>query len=1182
MSYTFSTEQQAIIDSRHQNVLVSAAAGSGKTSVLTERIVGLVTDPDEPADIDRILVVTFTDAAAKEMKERISKSLNKKLSENPNDEHLQKQATLIHGAQISTIHSFCLNLMRNHLTKLDTDPAFRVAGAGETELIKEDVLKDVMKRAYASKDEDFYHTVDCYSKKDNDNLLEEIIMDIYGFAMSYPYPVDWLEGCRKDYEYSSLEEFKNSLLCRKIVDETEDKVGKIVEMVKETLDACLEPGGVEPYAKTIQKDYDMLSELHKNLKGKDYDEMVRLFSSVHFDRIANANGYDESSRDYIKNMRGAYKDAISDISKECFERTVEEYYNDIVSAKPVVSKVIDLVEDFMASFDKAKRARNIIDFSDMEHFAVKILIKEYRDDGTYDITDVAEDYRHFFKEVMVDEYQDVNLVQELIIKSVSGENTDGIHNRFMVGDVKQSIYRFRLARPEIFMGKTERYKKDPDSTHRLITLMRNYRSRQSVIDSVNAVFERVMTKELGGVVYDEDARLYKEGSYPDDEPYNTTEVVLVGTEENADTAREMEASEMVNIIQDTVTNRFVWDKDKSGMRKAEYRDIAILFRAPGKWRDTLKKVFGDSNIPYHIADSGDFYDTREIREVISFLNIVNNPLDDISLYASMTSVFGRMSDEECARVRGFDGGCGRFLYDRVISYSEAHPEDEKLSAFLSLLKRYRELSKILPIPELITRLFDETGYKHIVSAMPDGEKRLANVNMLVLKATEYAKTSFYGLFHFLRYIELIKKLEKEEGEANTFDENANVVKIMTIHKSKGLEFPVCIVAGIDESFNLDDLSEEFVTEIDAGIGVNFVDPVNRVKRSTLIRNRIIGKLRTEMIGEEVRVLYVAMTRAKEKLIMIGTCKKPDEWYDSESSAKFNSFLSLIKPAVTGATKNLFNYRSCYGADIMVESTAREVSGISRREELDNMGTVDEALFAQLKERFSFTYPHKALERLYTKTTVSNLKMAAIEREDDGSFKPFEENEPSEYIPLFAGGSVEVKGTDRGTAYHEVMQLADFVKVVDSADRNAALTEEFARIVSAGRMSGEDVAKVRKDRLRTFFDSELAREMADADRNGCLYKEQPFVIGVPASSVEEGFSEKETILVQGVIDAFFVRDGKVSVVDYKTDRVDSADELIKRYKKQLEYYGEAVSKLMGMPVDRLLIYSFALGGVFVVE
>ncbi|MBP5659956.1 MAG: PD-(D/E)XK nuclease family protein, partial [Lachnospiraceae bacterium] len=503
------------------------------------------------------------------------------------------------------------------------------------------------------------------------------------------------------------------------------------------------------------------------------------------------------------------------------------------------------------------------------------------------------------------------------------------------------------------------------------------------------------------------------------------------------------------------------------------------------------------------------------------------------------------------------------------------------ASFLNLLKRYRDLSKILPIHELISRLFDETGYKHIVSAMPDGEKRLANVNMLVLKASEYAKTSFYGLFHFLRYIELIKKMDKEEGEANTFDENSNVVKVMSIHKSKGLEFPICIVAGIDEEFNKMDLRAEFVTDIDAGIGASFVDPVNRVKRPTLKKKSIIEKSETELIGEEIRILYVGMTRAKEKLIMIGIKDDPETWEAHTGVPKYDSYLSFIKPAVTGSTKALFNISHVDPADLAVQSTAQTLGGVAKIEDLNN-AVVDDALYEKIKDRLSFEYPHKALERLYTKTTVSNLKMAAIEREDDGSFKPFEENESSEYIPQFAGGSLEVKGTDRGTAYHEVMQLTDFAKVDGSADKDATIADEFARIVSLGRMTAEDVGKVRKDRIKTFFGTKLGNEMAEADREGKLYKEQPFVIGVPASSVEEGFSEDETILVQGVIDAFFVRDGKVSVVDYKTDRVDSADELIKRYRKQLEYYGEAVSKLTGLPVDRLLIYSFALGDVFVVE
>ncbi|MBO4679255.1 MAG: helicase-exonuclease AddAB subunit AddA [Lachnospiraceae bacterium] len=1182
MSYTFSNDQQQIIDSRHQNILVSAAAGSGKTSVLTERIVGLVSDPVNPVDIDRILVVTFTNAAAKEMKERIGKRLNEMLAAHPDNEHLQKQATLIHSAQITTIDSFCLYLLKNHFTKVDADPSFRVAGEGEIELLKEDVLKDVIKRAYASKDENFYHTVDCYAKKDKDDSLEKSIMKLYDYAMSYPYPIKWLEKRRTDYEFESFEAFKESDLCKSITEDIVESLDDILAQVESTRRNCLIPGGAYGYEPSIEGDYNDIKDLKESIKGKSYDEVGAALAGFGFATLKGKSDCEEEEKKYIQNLRKAYKEALAGLHDKFFYQSLEDFYADMRDTAPVVSKVIDLVEDFHESFAKAKRDRLIIDFSDMEHFAVKLLVDDYHDDGTYEISDVARDYREYYKEVMVDEYQDSNLVQELIVQSVSGENVDGIHNRFMVGDVKQSIYRFRLARPEIFVGKTQQYVKDEKSSHRLITLKENYRSRSAVIDSVNAVFEKVMTEDCGKVEYNADARLYKGGDYPDDTEDNITELILVKSEEKVEKARKTEAAAIAQKIEEIRAGLKVKDKKSGALRDTKYSDIAVLFRSPSKWGNTLKDAFESAGIPYHIEGTGDFYDTTEIRQVISFLKIVNNPLDDISLYGAMTSFFGGMDDEECARVKALGGNGGRFFYNKLVAYVEGYPDDKKASDFLALLKRYRDLSKILPINELISKLFDETGYKHVVSAIPDGEKRLANVNMLVLKAAEYAKTSFYGLFHFLRYVELIKKLEKDEGEANTFDENSNVVKVMSIHKSKGLEFPVCIVAGIDENFNESDQRAEFVTDIDAGIGASYIDPVNRVKRPTLKKLNIIAASTKEMVGEEIRILYVGLTRAKEKLVMVGLSKDPDDWKRHVGSGKIRSYLDAVKPAVTGEAHALFKFESVDEADITLKKAAGELKQMASRELLDSSSDVDETLYAKLKERLSFVYPHKALERLYTKTTVSNLKMAAIEREDDGSFKPFEENESSEYIPLFAGGSHEVKGTDRGTAYHEVMQLTDFVKVIDSADRDTAISEEFGRIVSLGRMSAEDVAKVRKDRIKTFFESTLGREMAEAERNGMLYKEQPFVIGVPASSVEEGFSEDETILVQGVIDAFFVCDGKVSVVDYKTDRVDSADELIKRYKKQLEYYGEAVKKLTGMPVDRLLIYSFALGGVFVVK
>jgi len=1179
MGYTFSTDQQSIIDARHQNILVSAAAGSGKTSVLTERIVGLVNDPVNPIDIDRVLVVTFTQAAAAEMKERIGQRLNELIASHPEDPHLQKQATLIHGAQITTIDSFCLYVLRNHFHKIDVDPSFRIASEGEMKLIKEEVLKDVIKRAYATKDEDFYHMVDCYSKKDKDDSIENSIMSLFTYAMSYPWPLKWLEERREDYSFESETELENSKLISDIRKEAARELDEIIKQLKAGIPLCLTPQGPYQYEGAFNSDIETVSMAKEKVLSLPWDRIGEAFD-VKFVTAPQSKDSDPLEKKYVQDYRNACKDAFSKIKPRFFASTLSENFNDMKASGRVVNKLIDLVVDFTNSLEKEKRDRGIIDFSDMEHMAVRILIEGVNPDGSYEITDVAKSYRDYFEEVMVDEYQDSNLVQELIIQSVSRELSGGTKNRFMVGDVKQSIYRFRLARPEIFMEKTTRYSKEKDASDRLITLKQNFRSRQSVIDSVNVVFEDAMTKETGGIEYDDDAKLYKGGSFNEDTDFNRSEVVLIEKPGKAADARKLEAEAIALKIQEIVGKAKLYDGKKKEERTASYGDIALLFRAPTKWLNDLKDAFEKYGIPYHLDGVGAFYDTREIKEVISFLKVLNNPLDDIALYAAMTSSFGKMTDEECARIKGLSESGNRFLFDKVQSYYKNHPEDKKVEDFLLLVDKYRKLSKVVPIHELISRLFDETGYKHIVAAMPGGKQRLANVEMLIMKAAEYAKTSFYGLFHFLRYVELIKKMDEDEGEANTFDEASDVVRVMSIHRSKGLEFPVCIIGGIDENFNDKDLNAEFVTDIDLGVGASFIDPKKRIKRSTIRKNYIKEKSRLESTGEEIRILYVAMTRAKEKLIMMGMADEPATWIERGiSKGAKKSYLSLIQSSVSKNVGTLFDFTALSAEDIASKTVERDVDSFFSREMLEEGAkTPDTELVSKLIKSFSFEYPHKGLSKLYTKTTVSELKMAAIElkQEESESAHPFGENESREYIPVFAGGKLEVKGTDRGTAYHNVLQLLEYENLPEDVAKISDWYDlEINRILLKEEMTKEDVSKVFKGKMVAFLQSDTCKDMAKAARAGSLYKEQPFVIGVKASSIDEEFPEDETLLVQGVIDVYYILDGKVTVLDYKTDRVESGEELVNRYRKQLDYYGEAVSQLTGLLVKEKLIYSFNL-------
>ena len=1176
MAYTFSTDQQAVIDSRNANVIVSAAAGSGKTSVMTERIVSLVLDKEHPIDIDRVLVVTFTNAAAGEMKERIAARINALIASNPTDAHLQKQATLIHSAMICTIDSFCLNLVRNHFHVINLDPSFRIGTSGELELLKQDALKDVIRRAYDSGDEVFYNIVDCFSGKSDDEKLEEIICNISKCADGYPWPEKWLDDHMTDYEYGSLKEFADSPFVADAVRTARSRIREALKLAKDFYDAGLVP---DRYAGNFEEDINSLEELFEKAESLNFEKLSEKVNKFEFGTLSRKR--DNSSEEALKqakDVRGIYKDIIKDLKVSCFAKTLEQYYEDTSLTSPVNKKLLALTKDFTETFSQAKRDRGIVDFSDLEHMAVKILIKDYKNPEDYTPTDVALSYRKFFETVMVDEYQDVNLIQELIIQSVSREKEESGKNRFMVGDVKQSIYRFRQARPEIFIKKSESYSKEETSPDRLITLKANYRSRQAVVDSVNDVFADIMVREKGGVEYDEDARLYMKADYTPDASVNKTEVVLIESDGNSQERMEISADAICQTILRQLDETPVTIKNTKELRTAKYSDIAVLIRSPKLWLAPLKASFEKYHIPYHLEGVGTFYDSFEISQVIEFLKILNNPLDDIALYASLTSFFGGLSDEECAYIKVIGEEGGRHLWDKLNAYLKEHPDDEKVNDFLALYNRYRGLSKVCPIHELISKLFDETGYKNMVSAMPGGKQRLANVEMLIVKANEYAKTSFFGLFHFIRYIELIKKVESEEGEANTFDESANVVRIMTIHKSKGLEFPICIVGAMDREINDNDWTRGFLTDFEKGIGINYVDPERRIKRSTLIRKVISDKIKTDSLGEEARVLYVAMTRAREKLILMGSVKDYEGWIEGNKPKTEKSYLDMIQGSVL-SHRDRFEVRPLSESDIELSETSVSKPSVelaAKEEKLFmDAEASDKTLANEISKRFNFKYPYTALSKLYTKTTVSELKMAAIKEEEDESFHPFEETESEEYIPVFAGGNVSVKGTDRGTAYHNILELLEFDKLLDADDKKKELDEELSSIINKGEMPEADVLKANKKKLLEFLNSETARSMGRACKEGKLYKEQPFVIGVKASTLSSDFPESETVLVQGVIDVYYIEDGKITVLDYKTDKVGNAGELIKRYRTQLDYYAEAIGKLTGLTVSKKLIYSFAL-------
>ena len=901
----------------------------------------------------------------------------------------------------------------------------------------------------------------------------------------------------------------------------------------------------------------------------------------------------------------------------------------------------------------------------MEHLALQILI--CREDGKLSATRTARQLRETYEEIMIDEYQDSNLVQEYLLLSISGEE-DGRYNRFMVGDVKQSIYKFRLARPELFMEKFDRYRRletaepgeaesgetqgkaaeNGEIRERRIDLKKNFRSRRQVTDSVNEVFSCLMGKDLGGVAYDADAALYPGAVFPDpcsavQDPYRT-EVLLCVPGEDGMEEKEREAMAVAGRIRELVGRLPVVDSETKQLRPARYSDMVILLRSPSGWDETFKKVLETCGIPVYISSRTGYFAATEVQTVLNFLRVLNNPLQDIPLFGVLKSPAAGFSDREIALIRAKKEK-GR-LYESLCACVQEGQETgkkteeaelrAKAQAFLALLERFRNYAVYLPIHELIREFLEQTGYLYTASALPGGEQRRANLEMLLSKAESFEKTSYFGLFHFIRYMEQVEKYDIDYGEASLQDENADTVRIMSIHRSKGLEFPVCFVSGLGKRFNMQDIAKPVIVDMDLGIGLDYVDSVLRMRRGTLKKNVMAGKLQRDSLGEELRVLYVAMTRAQEKLILTGGLKaeraeklkeemekaavreKDDgtltEGADTERLLPFfrrsgaSSYLDWLLPAwqQTGQRMELVDASRLLAGQMEKEqSREQQLQGLKQFLETEPAGageieeTAAQDAAARLSVRLKSGYPHRNLERLYTKTTVSELKKAGMAEAAEEAYHLFEEEEVVPYLPRFVRSEDKLGGAARGSAYHKALELFPFGswmarkdagragsgkenagkdRVSESAENGAdrkALEALLDEMREQGRLLPEYREAVSPWRLEAFLKSALAARMGRADAAGLLHKEQPFVLGIPASELGEDFPGEETVLIQGIIDVYFEEDGELVVADYKTDAVTQAEELVNRYRVQLDYYARALEQLTRKRVKEKIIYSFAL-------
>lgn len=1271
MGMKFTPEQQRVIELHNSNILVSAAAGSGKTAVLVERIIRMICDGEHPADIDRLLIVTFTNAAAAEMRERIAAGITARLETDPGNEHIQKQSALLHNAQITTIDSFSLFLIRNHFNEIGLDPDFRVADEGEIKLLQQEVLAQLLEDAYAGQfvpetPEQFHACVEYFCPGGRESVLEQHILNLSRYAGSFPWPAEWLEERKNDYAAGDMEALVCSDYGQYLTERVNRTVEGCLEKLREVKRLCELPDGPYMYGELTEAEIEQLERL---TSCKDLEEQAAKVPAVTFARLPSKkdDSVDPAKRELAKAIRNSVKDTLSDLSESYFKTPLELAVEQGKACREPLRMLLDLVLEFDRRLLAAKQERHLIDFSDMEHYALQILLKREKVEETggtgtdhaetkYRIvpSDVAMEYRQYFQEILIDEYQDSNLVQEYLLSAISGEE-EGRYNRFMVGDVKQSIYKFRLARPELFLEKYDTYQETGDLCR--IDLAKNFRSRIQVVDAVNDVFSRIMSREIGGIAYDDKAALYPGAVYPaQEDPAYGSELLLIRKPEKGereesgigeqhaegagvlvdyDNVRQLEALAIAARIKQLKGSLKVMEKSTGELRPVRYSDMVILLRTTSGWDEEFKKILEQQGIPVYITSKTGYFGALEVQELLQFLRVLDNPRQDIPLFGVMQSVFGGFTQEEIAQIRSGGEGHSRkrmTLYEALkevaqsgrtveegeeISAGESAGEEAELSqkadTFLQRIGHYRDLTPFTSIRDLLQRILDDYDYLNYVTALPAGSKRRANVEMLLTKASAFEKTSYFGLFHFIRYMEQLEKYDVDYGEADTLDENADVVRIMSIHKSKGLEFPVVFVSGLSKRFNMQDANQSLIVDMDLGVAVDYVDSVRRIKNKTLRRAVLSAKMKEDNLAEELRVLYVALTRAREKLILTAVLDKADEkwelaqmtgqerltYLDFCEAGSYMDFLLPILPKTGIAVKILRT------EDLAAEELGEQLRMGDRREQLRLIACGETPLtgdpeenerkLMHLRERFAYQYPHPGLQKLYTKTTVSELKIAAMAEKDEAAFHTFEEKEVVPYIPGFRREQEKVSGAVRGNAFHRTMELLDFMYIfVESglfekcpgdyetyrkrldAERLKNRLEEFLQRETISLRLTEEYAKaVSLPKILNFLEQELAYRMWRAQEQGLLYREQPFVLGIDAKRLDPDLPEGEKVLIQGIIDVFFIEDGEIVLLDYKTDVIDSLEALWNRYNVQIQYYEEALTKLMQMPVKERILYSFYL-------
>ncbi|AIY82957.1 MAG: helicase-exonuclease AddAB subunit AddA [Clostridium baratii] len=1221
-------EQRKAIDTRRCNLLVAAAAGSGKTAVLVERIIKIVTDEKNPVDIDKLLVVTFTSAAAAEMRERIAAAITKALERNPSSKILQRQLTLLSRANITTMHSFCLDVIKNNFHTIDLDPAFRIGDETEGTLLKNEILDEMFEDYYEKDDMEFFNLVEAYSGSKDDEKLKEMVLDLYRFSMSGPWPEKWLTEKAEEFNISSLEELDKTVWVEVLKNDINMEVDSFINLYYKAIEMINDTEGIEEYLDTFNDELSRIINLKESLDlglSEIYDKLFKI-SFGRLKSIRKNKVSDVDAQNLVKSIRDEVKKKICKLQDDIFMLSPTEMLEGINLTYPFMKKLSEITLEFSKRFSERKKEKNMLDFNDLEHLCLKILIDK-TEEGDIVPSKISENFRELFDEVLVDEYQDSNNVQEAIINLVSRKNTDN-PNVFMVGDVKQSIYRFRQAKPELFLEKYNTYSRNDEGKNKVIQLYKNFRSREEVINAVNYIFKEVMSLNVGELEYTEDEALNLGANFKElneEGAYKGGEVELHVLDKNITSENEDEDEEdidSINLEARVVARRInelmsqaneekfrVLDKETGEYRPLKYKDIVILLRATKNWSEIFLDELGLSGIPVYADTGSGYFESIEIRTIMSLLKIIDNPLQDVPMIAVLKAPFARFNAEELADIRMIDKS--KYFYENILEIVNEDIEvsgelKKKCSIFIENLNKWRDKSVYTPIDEFIWYLYMDTSYYGYVGAMPNGVLRQANLKILFQRAKQYEETSFKGLFNFINFINKLRKSSGDMGSAKILGENEDVVRIMSIHKSKGLEFPVVFLSGAGKQFNLMDLNNRILHHDDLGFGPDYIDLDKRISYSTLPKEAIKKKIRLETLSEEMRILYVAFTRAKEKLIITGATRDIDKtvekWVQAASVEKSKispaevlkgkSYLDWIGMALcqhkdgeplrgrigvsSGIAKDdlsTWKVNLWDSSNLFVEKNLDAVDEISIDEELfinSRAETVDK----EIARRLGYEYKYLDSTTIKSNISVSDLKKAGYEPSDEYRGESLFKEKPV-LKPRFLQEKKGLSGAERGTAMHFVMQKIDYDRV-DSLENIKMQLEEM---LQNELLTKDEFKAINPYKIYNFFKSDLGKNILKVyNEGGIIHRELPFFTRISASKVKEDISKEsynEEVRLQGVIDLFFELDGEIILVDYKTDYVKDniEEEMNRRYKIQLDYYSDAIKKITGKVVNKRYLYLF---------